>query len=235
MKTCSKCKKTKSIDSFSKDNSRKDKLNPWCKECTRESNKNADAVKSRARGAAWYQANKVRHAAKTKRWFAANPGKSAAYSAKWRAANPGRQSECDKDWYARNRAKRLAEDKARREADLAKYLRKERAQYEKTKVARLARHKIWAQNNPHKINQYASERRSARIDRTPPWLTPEHNEAILDYFKEAARLRELTGRVHHVDHIVPLRGKNVSGLHVPWNMQVLEGTENLRKNNRHES
>lgn len=76
--------------------------------------------------------------------------------------------------------------------------------------------------------------RAARSKRTPPWLTDAHFEEFYDFYSRARGVTDLTGVPHQVDHIVPLRGKKVSGLHVPWNLQIITAEANLRKGNRHE-
>ena len=67
---------------------------------------------------------------------------------------------------------------------------------------------------------------------TPVWLTPAQLKAMEALYDEARRLTERTGSKWEVDHIIPLHGTNVSGLHVPWNMRVIEKSENNKKGNR---
>ena len=56
-------------------------------------------------------------------------------------------------------------------------------------------------------------------------LSRMHRDAIAEFYRMAYALDM------HVDHIIPLNGKNVSGLHVPWNLRLLTPAENLRKGN----
>lgn len=68
--------------------------------------------------------------------------------------------------------------------------------------------------------------RAQRVRRTPPWVDLV---AIRAFYIEARRLTILTGELHVVDHIVPMCGRTVSGLHVHWNLRVIHWRENARK------
>jgi 5-methylcytosine-specific restriction endonuclease McrA len=76
--------------------------------------------------------------------------------------------------------------------------------------------------------------RAARSKRVPPWFTQDHFDQTRVFYQRARDATDLSGVPYQVDHIVPLRGKKVSGLHVPWNLQVITADENLRKGNRYE-
>jgi 5-methylcytosine-specific restriction endonuclease McrA len=87
--------------------------------------------------------------------------------------------------------------------------------------------------NPDKINALKAKHRASKVQATPKWLTKEQRKEILAFYSKAKQLEQETGIKYHIDHIVPLQGKNVCGLHVPWNLQVIPSAENLRKGNRY--
>jgi hypothetical protein len=90
--------------------------------------------------------------------------------------------------------------------------------------------RVWKIQNPAKTNAMVAKRRAAKIKATPPWLTETQLNEIKEFYVAAKELSSLIGEDVHVDHIVPLQGDNVCGLHVPWNLQLLLAEDNLRKN-----
>lgn len=80
-------------------------------------------------------------------------------------------------------------------------------------------------------NYYGGNARAKTLNRMPSWA---NKKAIRAFYAEARRLTAETGVLHHVDHKIPLVGREVSGLHVENNLQVLTHQENSRKHNHFE-
>jgi hypothetical protein len=136
--------------------------------------------------------------------------------------------------------------KAYREANKEKHKTYVKTWYKKNKEEVIARSIAWRKsnieagriNNKRYKDRYPEKRRAQRvkdkagkINRTPKWLTKKDIKAMENIYAKSARKTLETGILHHVDHIIPLRGKLVSGLHVPSNLQVIPAKENLVKNN----
>ena len=117
---------------------------------------------------------------------------------------------------------------------------KERANqwYATNKEYALARNKKyakqWKQLNKDKHCASEGKRRATKLKATPSWLTEVQYGEILEIYAFAKKQQDKTNIKHHVDHIVPLQGKTVCGLHVPWNLQVLTASQNCSKSNKFE-
>ena len=94
------------------------------------------------------------------------------------------------------------------------------------------RNRKYRLKNLAKHSEWAAFRNAAKIQATPSWLTDDQKWMISEIYELRVQRQELTGVEHHVDHIVPLLGKEARGLHVPWNLRVVPAEINLRKSNK---
>ena len=93
----------------------------------------------------------------------------------------------------------------------------------------------WRKIPRHIRTAVEAERHATKLNASPPWLTQEHRDQIAALYLEARTKGIQTGAPHNVDHIIPLRGESVTGLHVPWNLRVIPAHENRRKSNLYEA
>lgn len=89
----------------------------------------------------------------------------------------------------------------------------------------------YKRKNKGKINADTAKRYTIRLQRSC-LCTENDYKKIDDIYKKASYLTETTGIIHHVDHIIPLQGKLVSGLHIPSNLQILTANKNCTKHNK---
>lgn len=122
--------------------------------------------------------------------------------------------ECMKQHFMENKSKKSDYDKKR---------------YKENEEMLKANVKEWKSENKNKVLTYNRAYvgvRNARVKQaTPPWLSLEQRKEIINIYKNRPE-------GYHVDHIMPINGKNSCGLHVPWNLQYLPAIENLKKGNK---
>ena len=146
-------------------------------------------------------------------------GRLAVYKSENRAALLEKKRIAQKLYIARNPEK----IEATRKATTAKH-----------RQARNAEKAAWARRNAGRVLAWTRQRQLAKVQRTPAWLTADDHWLIEQAYELAQLRTSLFGFSWHVDHVIPLRGKTVSGLHVPNNLRVIPGSDNSRKGNRME-
>jgi hypothetical protein len=119
------------------------------------------------------------------------------------------------EWYQENREAVIAAAATRPAAVLREY------------------RNAWKANNKTQVRADTKARRRKHRDATPLWLTRKQKSEIRQLYQIAITMTQTTGEQYVVDHIVPLRGESVCGLHVPWNLRVITQEENLKKSNKH--
>ena len=135
----------------------------------------------------------------------------------WRAANPEKWAEQNKRYaerYPEKTVKRTQEWRKRHPERAAESSRKTRQKHAARVLANKAKY------------------RAVKLQATPNWLNKGHWFEIGCVYLYRDALKRI-GLDYHVDHIVPLQGKKVSGLHVPENLQVLPADRNRLKNNHY--
>jgi len=190
IKTCLKCKEDKQLSMFSKNASKKDGLNIYCKDCLK-------IQKAKYRSNPKYKA------------------KELEYSKQYRLKTIEAHKEYMKAWHKKN-SDSQREYRAKYHKDNAEYFMN------------------YNQVNKHKRLSYVRKRQASKLQRTPKWIGKDELWLIEEAYKLAILRTKIFGFPWEVDHIIPLQGKLVSGLHVPENLRVIPRKDNRQKHNRFE-
>lgn len=216
VKECTKCFSLKSFDLFSKNQS-------WCKKCK----------------ATYYQLNKEKINLKNKQWAIDHPEQIKAIKQKNYDANKSDYLARAKQKYAefpflkrlRSRMRYAAKRDLILEQARQYYLSLPDEKKQKSMLALRERDKKY----PHIANARTALRRARLLRATPKWLTEKDKQDIAAIYQFSKIMELATGEKHHVDHVIPLRGKNVCGLHVPSNLIPITAKSNMKKSNIHEA
>lgn len=219
-KVCIKCEITSSEETFAR---RGSGYRNTCKTCH-----NLSKV-------AWSKANAETRAETIHRHYARKVGKNPEECRRIPLSDGERRQkkrDAAKRDYLQNKQRYLERASRRAREKMAEVVDYRRKWLSLNREKKRSQDAAWRAAHPDKVNVYSNARRARKLRAQPAWLSDNDLKKIEAVYEEAARRRVETGVVYHVDHIVPLKGKSVCGLHVPWNLQVLTKTENLRKGAR---
>lgn len=147
-------------------------------------------------------------------WYASNRQQALQIISKWSKVNKHKINKASAKY-------RAADDQRTREIF--------RRYYTNNRDLILKKNRLWRGKNADLLRMYNTKRRRQIIIATPPWADMD---AIRAVYTEATMLQRATGEKYHVDHIIPLAGKTVCGLHVAYNLRAVPAEENLKKNNK---
>lgn len=151
------------------------------------------------------------------RYHAKYPDKRKAQSLKDNNKNPKVRSAAHKVWREANVVKDAERKRAYRTANL--------------EVVKWTYKQYYEANYPRMLAK-RNKQHADKLQRIPSWLTVDEHWMIEQAYELAAMRTAMFGFPWHVDHVLPLRGKLVSGFHTPYNLQVIPAVDNLRKSNR---
>lgn len=228
MKTCAICEQEKAL--FSRHRRRKDGLSSICKSCERiiglhRRIKNK-ILGERRRPAPVKQVCKVCGGEKSIDQFNRDRCREGGYRNICRICDSSKVTQ----W-----AKRNPEKARKRNADYSQNNPgKERVRLLLRRILGLDKENIkkWRLLNQGLVRLYGARRKKRVKQATPLWLTAIQRAQIQEFYEVAIALSAQTAISHEVDHIFPIKGEASSGLHVPWNLQVITANENSAKKNR---
>jgi len=158
-------------------------------------------------GAKRYSEHKEDFLCRAKEWHKKNPEARRKHKQKFMEKNPEYAKEYARDYFKRDYVKKRQNEHRRKDRRLNPEKHREKYRLEEAR------------------------RRGISKSATPSWLTQDQLDTINAYYEFRKNVSGVVTKEYHVDHIVPLRGENVCGLHVPWNLQVIPAKKNLAKNN----